>query len=235
MQVGQILQHRLVFFGHTSCEVRVGKVLDARRLRHVLQHMQATGYAALTLRRKLPPFRHDVVLDVTLLLGRETLPVVVSLLYLLPLSRRKGLIVLVVVQGALFLLRIEAVEITSGRRRVSRWRTVWIDTRSVGALDIWLRRAVCIARLIVTVTLRGLSRWTLLSAVLILLRMIWGRTILWRPILPSAAMRLLREAGRREGDAQCQRTRPRCELGSAVHCFMRCVGLFLTPTIIWRS
>lgn len=89
MHVAQVAKHGLVFLAHTPCEVRVIQMLIPRRLRHVLQDVQAALDRVPTRRRQLFPCRKHVVADVALLLRRQLGPNAQALPHFLLLLRRK--------------------------------------------------------------------------------------------------------------------------------------------------
>src|SRR5437667_7417474 len=64
MHVAQVAKQGFVFFAHAPREVRVTQMLIPRRLRHVLQDVQAALDRVPPRRRQLFPRRKHVVSDV---------------------------------------------------------------------------------------------------------------------------------------------------------------------------
>ena len=96
MQVAQIAKGCFIFVAHSAREIRIVQVLITRRLRHVLQHIEPASNRSLPVRRKLLPFRQDVVLDVISLLRRKFLPRLRTVAHLLLLLGRKPVELLLV-------------------------------------------------------------------------------------------------------------------------------------------
>ena len=224
MHVRQIAQHRFVIFVHAAREVGIAQVLVARRLRHVLQHVQAAANGALTVRRKLLVFRRNVVLDVVLLVVAQAVPIFLAFLNLPFLRRGPFLIVFVIVQRPLLLLRVKVVEITarclsgSVRRPVRIvgaltriWRAIGTTGASFAAPRIRITRARLRA-----IRLRGAVR----VAALLALRwfLLRPRLRFRRTVLPTTAARtLLGKARQSEHCAHAQRRQPLPELEPTLH------------------
>jgi hypothetical protein len=87
MQVAQVSQGRLILFAHSAGKIWIVQVLVPRRLRHILQHAEAASNRPLPVRRKLLPFRQDIVLDVISLLRSQASPHTLALAQFLLLLR----------------------------------------------------------------------------------------------------------------------------------------------------
>src|SRR5262249_49535155 len=132
--------HGFVFFVHAAREVRIAQVLVARRLRHVLEHIQAAANGALAIRGKLLVLRSDIVLDVLPLLWGHAAPDALAVSELLLLLRREPAELLLILLP--FLRRRRALR---ERRPVRIARTSFAarrTTRGRARVRIGLRRAV---------------------------------------------------------------------------------------------
>ena len=117
MLVGQVAQHGFVIFVHAAREVWIVQVLIPRRLRHVLQNVEPATDRSLAIRRKLPPLWQYVILDVILLIRRQSAPVFQAALNSLLFSRCPLLKVPIVIDRSLLFLRIQVIEISCRFRR----------------------------------------------------------------------------------------------------------------------
>jgi hypothetical protein len=79
MQVAQIMQRGLVFFTQPASEVWIVQPLIARGLRHVLEDAQPLLDRLPTFRRKLPPRRQYIILNVVALFQRHLPPRLLAL------------------------------------------------------------------------------------------------------------------------------------------------------------